>query len=264
MRRNELFIVSLASALVLLPHAGRASAALIHLTQDRALTANTSAEVSGTPVTDNKGETSAELGPFDRSLTSHAEAVATPPAMGRAVSDAAASHAVQFAATSITGALAADGHIQQAAGRPSAQVNSSWNTTFRVDRPMPFDLTGRLRMSAGPTTGSPVGYTLAFTFWRSDGTLNEPIYFYGSSGQAGLSGFGADEAVNVSGTLEPGYVYSMSATVAGNMQAEGTVGADKRVAGDISFSLTAVPEPSAAAGFAAFSGALLRRRCRPR
>lgn len=263
MQRTIAAIAALASAMIVSVHAPAASAAIIQLTQERSLTSEASAQVSGPAVEDNKADASAALGSFDHSFTSHAEAGQLP-GIG-VTADAAASHAVQVGPTSISGMLAGESHIRGAGlgVMSSAEGRSSWSTTFRVDQPMPFNLTGRLRMFAPPTSGTPTNYSLGFFFRRlADGASQEETLYIRTISGSGSLGGGAnnDEPVNVSATLEPGYIYTLIGGVGGDMRYDGGVGGEKTVVGDISFNLNAVPEPSAAGALAPGATLLLRRR----
>ena len=259
MQRRLKTIAALASGLVLAAYTSSASAALIQLTQERALTANASAGVGGAPVTDNKSEASAALGSFDRSFTSHAQ-VGQPPGIGWAIGDAAASHALQVGPTSIAGTLAVDAHARHVGGTVAAEADSDWSTTFRVDQPMPFDLTGRLRMDVS-SVDHPGDFSLGLLFQRrADGSgSSELLYGFAINGPGGL-GARYDQPVNVSGTLEPGYVYTLITGLSGDTSPVSGPGADRHAFGDITFNLTAVPEPSAAAVLALGATLVLRRR----
>ena len=239
--------------LTVMGFAADAPAAYLQLTQERALSARATASVPGAPVDDPKSETSTALGSFDRSFTASA-AVPRPNWPGEfARADASAGQAVVLGGSSIEGQLRINGTTGTLAPGETAStaVFSRWTTTFTVDTPTPFQLSGHMSLQRDGL-GSPGTQAIVFSFSGSGG---ESFFNQG--------GIGAELPIAASGVLQPGRVYTLNALLDGQNSAGGSSdGFSKDVTGSINFSL-ALPEPGSAVGLVGLGLlALVRRRRR--
>ena len=243
-------------AAVLLACATSARAAYIQLTQERLLTAHTTAQGRDE---DNQRESSAALGSFNRAFYASSTFEAPPPGREASWGTALASQVVNYNPTAINARLDLDVHAWHQLGTSTAEAWTDWRTTFRVDQPTDFHLVGDVLLrdfgNLG-TTGSN-GWGVSLSGSPDDaGAGPHLIYADGRFGPFA----GGDQDIDIRGTLRPGYVYTFYAGLMSFKSTEGGIGLDKRVTGHADVNLFFVPEPSAAALLALGATMVLRRR----
>ena len=264
-------ITALAGALALLVPALTATAGYVQLTQTRSLTTSASASAgSATPQNDADSETSDALGSFvDRSVGSSAGAFAqipNPPFTASASGSGTARQSVELAPTSISGSFVGDAGAQTRVASAGGSARSTWSTTFRVDQPTPIDLDGELSVRDGSAfiAFTSLGYDASLSLTRrADGGGAEETLHRFSIPFPPFPGGTVSRPVDVSAVLEPGYVYTLAATAAATRTNQSNsvsaqIGAQTLT--EVRFTLTTVPEPSAAWVLALGAVLALRRR----
>jgi hypothetical protein len=237
-----------------------ARAAYLQLTQDRILVAHTTAGPTpvGTTDEDNQRESSPALGSFNRAFSASSRFEAPPPSQNSSGATATASQVVNYNPTAINARLDLGVHAFHSGGASSAESQTNWRTAFRVDQPTDFHLVGDVLLQDFGNLG-----TAGFNSWSvsligAPDAGGEADFIYGNGGGGPFAG--ADQDIDVRGTLRPGYVYTFAALLTASKATEGGVGIDKRVTGRTDINLFFVPEPSAAAVLALGATLLLRRR----
>ena len=236
------------------------------LTQTRSLSTGASAESFGvTPQTDADSETSDALGSFsDRSVTSGASAfsqIPNPPFFASGNGTATARQSVSLAPTSITGTLVGDASAGTRVAAASGTATSSWSTTFRVDQPTPFDLRGGLGVQniAEVMSYTTPSHNAFVSLSRRPDAGGDAQALYDVS----VPPFFSSRPVEFSGVLEPGYVYSLTAT-AGASRTNNSFVVSAQIGGStvttVTFTLTTVPEPAGTGVLMLGAALLLRRR----
>ena len=253
-KRSAYSVVATAVMVVTFVSATGARAAYIQLTQDRVLIAHTTAGSSPIPTTDgdNQRETSSALGSFNRAFSASSTYEAPPPSQGTSGATALASQVVNYNPTAINARLDLDIHAWHRGGASSAESWTDWRTTFRVDQPTDFHLVGDVLLRDFGNLGTP-GLNSWFVSLIGSADAH---YVNGGAGPF----WGADQDIDIRGTLRPGYVYTFSAQLTAFKATEGGIGLEKRVTGHADVNLFFVPEPSGAAALALGATLLLRRR----
>jgi hypothetical protein len=263
LRLNVAPVIGTTVAALLLACALPARAAFIQLTQDRILAASTSAQSMGAgPAPDNQRETSSALGSFDRALYSSSAAQAPPPNQGSSGGTASASQYAHYNPTAVNARMDLDVHAFHSGGSSTAGSETNWRTTFRVDTPTEFHLSGRVFLRDFGNLGTAGFNSWSFFFSGRPDAGGETVTFFGDGG--GGPFVGADRPLDIRGMLQPGHVYTLGGLLTAGKSTEGGVGLDKRVTGFIDANLFFVPEPSGAAVLALAAGAAVLPRRRRR
>jgi hypothetical protein len=256
-------VIGTTVASLLLACAPPARAAFIQLTQERILVASTTAQAGGSSAApDNQRETSSALGQFGRNFYASSFASAPPPGLDRSWGTTAASYFAHYNPTAINAGMDLEVSARHSGGSSTAAGETNWRTTFRVDTPTEFHLTGEVVLHDLGNLGSPGFNSWSFFFSGVPDAGGETVTFYGDGGGGPFTG--ADRDLDIRGTLQPGYVYTLGGLLTASKATDGGVGLEKRVTGHIDADLFFVPEPSGGAVLAMAAGAIvLPRRRRP-
>lgn len=260
MQRRITAVAALTSALLVVGYAPAASAAIIHLTQERLLVAHTTAGPSPLSPThdDNQRETSPALGSFNRDLSASSTYQAPPPSQNGSWGTASVSQVVNYNPTAINARLDLAIRAWHAGGASSAEGQTNWRTTFRVDQPTDVHLVGEVVLRDFGNLGTTGSNSWSVFLTGAPDAGGEIHHVYGDGGGGPFAG--ADRDLDVRDTLRPGYVYTFGALLTAAKATEGGVGLDKRVTGHADVNLFLVPEPSAAAALLLGATLMLRRR----
>jgi hypothetical protein len=264
------WVMAFAGAVAAWVPALAAPAAAVQLTQARSLNTSASAKAFGPPApsTDADHDSSDALGAFDRSVTSSASSSGRPPDppfLSSASGSATARQSVQLAPTSISGSFVGDAQARSLVASSGGTATSSWSTTFRVDRPTPFDLDGELSVrnsaASGAFTSATNSASLRFTRRADAGDAEETLYSFVLD-VVPMPGGAGSRPVDLSGVLEPGYVYSLAGSAAATRDSSApvVVQAFGQTTAQVTFTLTGVPEPAAAGVLALAAAVGLRRK----
>ena len=201
-----------------------------------------------------------------RPWASAAGQIPNPPFLASASGYGTGRQSAQFSPTSISGSFVGDAGTQARVARSNGSAPSTWSTTFRVDQPQPFDLDGRLSVRDNEPIRGFTSFTnnasLSFKRQADAGGPEETLYSF-SIVLPPCPGGTSERPVDLTGVLEPGYVYTLAATAAATRTASALstpVQVSAQTLSEVTFTLTTVPEPAAACVLALGAVLALRRR----